>query len=63
MAVKQGNADCGSDTLREFCIQKPILDIVKVEFIISAAKVVFFLKMSKQIYKKSDRISLSLVCT
>jgi hypothetical protein len=47
MAVKQGNADCGSDTLREFCIQKPILDIVKVEFMISAAKVQLFWKMCK----------------
>jgi hypothetical protein len=28
MAVKQGNADCGSDTLREFFIQKPIVDML-----------------------------------
>ena len=47
MAVKQGNADCGSDTLREFCIQNPILDIVKIEFMISAAKVQLFWKMCK----------------
>jgi hypothetical protein len=28
MAVKQGNADWGSDTLREFFIQKPIVDML-----------------------------------